>query len=88
MERPVMTEEDIKCLREEFGETTSFCRQAKQNVNMLLDEIERLYAYKKYWDELYGRGLEIANWHLNGELEPYDTFYDSAEEYHRNEPIQ
>ena len=34
--------------------------------------------FKQYFDELYGKGLEIANWHLNGELEPFDTFYESA----------
>ena len=34
--------------------------------------------FKQYFDELYGQGLEIANWHLNGELEPFDNFYESA----------
>lgn len=35
-------------------------------------------AFKDYFDDLYGEGLEIANWHLNGELEPFDSFYESA----------
>lgn len=34
--------------------------------------------FKEYFDELYGEGLEVANWHLNGELEPFDNFYESA----------
>lgn len=34
--------------------------------------------FKEYFDEMYGKGLEIANWHLNGELEPFDNFYESA----------
>ena len=34
--------------------------------------------FKQYFDELYGSGLEIANWHLNGDLEPLDNFIDSA----------
>ena len=34
--------------------------------------------FKDYFDDLYGKGLEIANWHLNGELEPFDSFYESA----------
>lgn len=41
-------------------------------------EIEKLKAFKSYFDELYGKGLDIANWHLNGALEPFDTFYESA----------
>jgi hypothetical protein len=27
---------------------------------------------------MYGKGLDIANWHLNGALEPFDNFYESA----------
>lgn len=37
--------------------------------------------YKKffeYWHNLYGTGLKIAGWHLNGELEDFDNFFDSA----------
>jgi hypothetical protein len=33
-----------------------------------------------YFDELYGEGLEVMNWHLNGDAEPLDTFIDRAEE--------
>lgn len=25
---------------------------------------------------LYGQGLEVANWHRNGELQPMDSFFD------------
>lgn len=34
--------------------------------------------FKEYFDEMYGKGLNVANWHLNGELEPFDNFYESA----------
>ena len=37
--------------------------------------------YKKfyeYWADLYGTGLEIANWHLNGSMKPFDNFFDAA----------
>lgn len=37
-----------------------------------------LKAFKSYFDELYGKGLDVANWHLNSELEPFDNFYESA----------
>ena len=33
---------------------------------------------KKKFDDLYGTGLNIANWHMNGSLEPFDTFYEEA----------
>lgn len=38
-----------------------------------------LQAYKDYMTALYGEGYQVANWHLNGDLEPLDTFLDSAE---------
>ena len=41
----------------------------------------QLLRFKQYLDDLYGQGLEIANWHQNGELEPFDNFYESAIEY-------
>lgn len=43
-----------------------------------IKEIPQLYAFKAYWDGLYGEGLEVANWHLSGNLEPFDEFYHSA----------
>lgn len=44
----------------------------------LTREITALRAFKNYFDGLYGKGLEVANFHLNGELEPFDNFYESA----------
>ena len=41
-------------------------------------EVERLKKFKYYFDDLYGIGLEVAEWHHNGMLEPFDNFYDSA----------
>ena len=46
--------------------------------NRLKAEIDRLKRFKAYFDDLYGDGLEVANWHLNGKLEPFDNFYESA----------
>ena len=28
------------------------------------------------WDMFYGQNMEVANWHLNGDLEPIDSFFD------------
>lgn len=36
--------------------------------------------FMKYFDDLYGQGLGVANYHLNGDLEPLDNFIDSARE--------
>lgn len=47
-------------------------------TNALTIEIKALRAFKDYFDNLYGQGLEVANFHLNGDLEPFDNFYDSA----------
>lgn len=52
----------------------------KSEVERLEKEIKALLAFKDYFSDLYGHGLEVANWHENGALEPFDNFYDSAEE--------
>ena len=48
----------------------------------------QLIAFKEYFKDLYGQGLEIANWHQNGELEPFDNFYESAIEYSLRKEIK
>jgi hypothetical protein len=40
--------------------------------------LEQLQQFKEYFDSLYGNGLDVANWHLNGDMESFDTFYESA----------
>lgn len=47
--------------------------------------LKALTAFKRYFDGLYGQGLEVANWHMNGATEPFDGFYDSAMEEYENE---
>jgi hypothetical protein len=43
-------------------------------------DIKGLKFFYDYFSELYGDGLEVANWHQNGDLEPFDNFFESAEE--------
>lgn len=49
-----------------------------KEIDRLRTENARLQKFKLYFDNLYGKGLDIANWHQNGDLEPFDNFYDSA----------
>lgn len=42
--------------------------------------LKKLNAFREYFADLYGTGLEIANWHQNGAMEPFDNFFDSAME--------
>ena len=34
-----------------------------------------------YWRELYGIGFEVLNWHMNGDIETFDSFYDNSGTY-------
>lgn len=34
--------------------------------------------FKQCFDDFYGIGLEVANLHSNGDLEPFDNLYNSA----------
>lgn len=49
------------------------------------EEFLNLKKFKEYFDQLYGKGLYVANWHMNGNLEPFDNFYESAIENLKNE---
>ena len=57
----------------------------KREVDRLEKEIKALLAFKDYFSDLYGHGLEIANWHENGTLEPFDNLYESAEDEYEAE---
>lgn len=69
--------------RTEFDENSeslgiqAILKSRKNKCDSIRLAIEAL-KFKQYFDELYGCGLEIANWHLNGDLEPLDNFIDSA----------
>ena len=42
---------------------------------------EPLEKFKEYFDDLYGKGLEVYGWHINGEAKSFDDFYEDACEY-------
>lgn len=44
------------------------------------DAIKKCVSFIKYWSDLYGQGLQVYGWHLNGKPEDFDNFYDSAME--------
>ena len=78
LECHIEAEDCVSC--EMFGKCDEFLLTQKtlDLVNRQNAEIEKLKAFKSYFDKLYGKGLDIANWHLNGALEPFDSFYESA----------
>ena len=56
-------------------------REAAKDALALL---KALSNFKSFFDSIYGQNLEVANWHLNGTTEPFDSFYDSAMEEYEN----
>lgn len=80
---------NIISTRDEWGYTNVGCRLtlwgviadklfAYEDTGITPEEVEELKAFKAYFDDMYGKGLEVANWHLNGDLEPFDNFYENA----------
>ena len=57
------------------------CIKGQSDVIEAAQELLKdLAGFKAYFDGLYGQGLEVANWHMNGTTEPFDNFYESASE--------
>lgn len=55
-------------------------KELQASIDRQIDAAVKPYkAFYDYFKELYGTGLEIANWHMNGDLEPFDNFFESAE---------
>ena len=59
-------------------------RKIIDEITRIQNELDNYKRVKDYWDSFYGEGLEIANWHLNGSTEPFETFWESAEDIFRN----
>lgn len=56
--------------------------ETKEKLEECSKENTALKAYKDYFADCYGQGHEVANYHLNGDLEPLDSFIDGAQEAH------
>jgi hypothetical protein len=54
--------------------------ETKAKLDILSKENDALKAYKNYFADCYGQGYEVANYHLNGDLEPLDSFIDGAQQ--------
>lgn len=57
-----------------------FLYQHIQINKELEKKVVRLEKFYNYFSGLYGQSFALAHWHQNGELEPFDNFFDSAEE--------
>lgn len=76
-ENTVMSEQEI----------ITFLEKNKTLENSsLYDIIIKALSYKMFFDELYGKGIMLVNWRMDGDLEPLDSLIDSAE--HNYEPIK
>ena len=49
------------------------------NEEIMIAAIQAI-KYKAFMESLSDKGLMIANWHLNGDLEPIESFLDSAKQ--------
>ncbi|WP_063562970.1 hypothetical protein [Paenibacillus sp. O199] len=74
--------EELKEYREEYlqSDWSRMDLFLAEKVRKQQTEIDNLKSFYDYFRQLYGAGLQIANWHKNGALEPFDNFFDSAEQ--------
>ena len=68
------------------GENSILYRRRKEMAEISLTALrpvsrEPLEKFKEYFDDLYGKGLEVYGWHMNGEAKSFDDFYEDACEY-------
>ena len=60
--------------------------EVKEAIDVALSALrpvsrEQVEKFKEYFDDLYGKGLEVYGWHMNGEAKSFDDFYEDACEY-------
>ena len=64
----------------DFGELniSNMARDCRREIERLMEANIKLEKFKSFFDELYGKELGVSYWHLNGDIEPFDTFYELA----------
>ena len=75
--------DDVKELVSKLDDTSSVdcTNEVLRNICKASDTIKTFLEFYEYWSSLYGQGLEVLNWHQNGESESFDNFYESATRY-------
>lgn len=69
-------------LRDEYDYYSAILSSKERCKNEMSGHIEPDYKkFYEYWHDLYGTNLQILGWHLNGEPEDFDRFFDSAVTY-------
>lgn len=66
-----------------LGQSVTMAIQALEEIQQYkaigtIEEFRQAMRFKEYFMELYDEGLEVANWHKNGDLEPLVNFIDEA----------
>ncbi len=90
-------EEAIRWLEETIQDTDAYWNSCSEALQRELDEQKEVFLmalsalrpvsreqvekFKEYFDVLYGKGLEVYGWHMNGEAKSFDDFYEDACEY-------
>ncbi|OOE71729.1 hypothetical protein [Salinivibrio kushneri] len=69
---------EVSELRKALSIKESECKALSQrNFNLALRNKQLEEKLADVWDALYGKGFEVVGFHLNGDLEPMDNFFDS-----------
>lgn len=55
-----------------------------ERLNSLRLRNKQLEAFYDYFTDLSNQGIEVIHWHLNGDPEPFISFYDDAVELMTN----
>lgn len=53
----------------------------------LRSEVKQLEAFKSFFDDLYGIGLTVTDYHINGYPEQFDNLYEEAVSWMEEEMI-
>lgn len=61
-------------LNMDTGEVSGWLMENSHNFTLQPKENEG--KLKEVVETLYGKGLQVANWHMNGDLEPLDNLFE------------
>lgn len=70
--------DEVEAMRKALSLAESECKALYQhNFNLSLRNKQLEEKLADVWDVLYGKGFEVVGFHLNGDLEPMDSFFDN-----------
>ncbi len=79
---------NVNRLMEQRNKANDECESLQEQLNQAIGLLKMSERFISAIMKFYGQGLQVTNWHQNGDAEPWDNFFDENMQGNELEEIQ